>query len=73
MKMSVAKRCRIRDRLPGPWNEFAGMEWQACFQAPSMTFRTFSTVKAFLVLLGAGRGTFIARNCIRFMNSSFGR
>jgi hypothetical protein len=71
MKMSAARRCRTWSRLPGPWNEFASMEWQACFQAPPrMAFRSSSTVRVFLVQPGAGSGTFTGRNCIRFMNSS---
>jgi hypothetical protein len=69
MKMSGARHRRTWSHRPGPWNAFATMEWQACSQA-GMTLRSSSTHSAFLVLLGAARGTFIARYCIRFINSS---
>jgi hypothetical protein len=70
MKTAAARRCRALNRLRGPWNEFAGMEWQACFQALKKIFRSFSTLRVFLVLSGAGGETFTARNYIGFMNSS---
>jgi len=73
MKLSAVRHCRTWSRLPGPWNEFASMEWRACFQVLRMTFRSSCTVRVFLVLPGAGRGTFTGRNCIRFMNSLSGR
>jgi len=70
MRMCEARHCRTANRLPGPWNEFASMEWRACFQASRMTFRSSSTRRAFRVRPGAGRGTFTRRDCIRFMSSS---
>ena len=69
MKMSAARHYRTWGRPRAPWNEFAGMGWRACFQAHKRTFRSFSIPSAFLVLPGAGRGTFTGRDCIKFMNS----
>ena len=70
MRTCAAKACRTWSRPPGDWNEFASMEWRACFQASRMTFRSSSIRRALLALPGAGRWTFTRRNCIRFMNSS---
>ena len=69
MKMCVVKHSRTRNRLPGPWSECVAMAWPACFPEPKKIFRSSSMPRAFLLLLGTGRETFTARECIRFMNS----
>jgi hypothetical protein len=68
MRRFAARPCRASSRLPGLWNEFAVMGWQACFQVSRMTFRSSSMPRALLVLPGAGREMFIGRGCMRFMN-----
>jgi hypothetical protein len=64
MSTCAPKHCSRTGRPPGPWNAFASMEWWAWFQAPSMTFRSSSTLRAFLVLPGAARGTFTGKPSI---------
>lgn len=73
MRVSAAKHCRTWDPPPAPWNEFAVMGWQVCFQASKRTFHSFSTPTAFPALPGVVRGTFMERDCIRYMNSLFMR
>ncbi len=73
MRMCAARHCRTWRPLPGPWNEFAAMEWQACFPAPKKIFRSSFTPRVLLGLPGAERETFSGRDYIRFMNSSLGR
>jgi len=69
MKTSAARPCRTWSRLPGPWNEFAAMEWPAYFQAPGKIFRSFSTLREFRVRPGAGGKTFIRSDLFRSTNS----
>lgn len=73
MRVSGARHCKTWDPAPAPWNEFAAMGWQVCFQASKRTFHSFSTFRAFPALPGAVRGTFMERGCIRHMNFSFMR
>ena len=73
MKVSGARHCKTWDPAPAPWNEFAVMGWQVCFQASKRIFHSFSTFRAFPALPGAVRGTFMERDCIRHMNFSFMR
>ena len=60
-------------QLPGPWSAFADMEWPACSPAGNRIFPSSFAHRVFLVRPGAGQKTFIARNFVKFMNSSPGR
>ena len=70
MKGSALKHYRMSSLLPFFWNGSASMEWPACFQAPKMISRSFCMFRVFPVRPGAGRGTFIEKGSVRFMNSS---
>lgn len=69
MKVSAVKRYRMNRPFPFFWNEFASMEWPACFRVPKRIFPSFFMFRVYLARLGADGVTFIGKGSVRFMNS----